>query len=75
LYCGLSVILYSWCKAELVFKYTVPAVMKSVTCQLFGANSFDYLTELQRQAQELAANPAEWMPWIYRETLAKLTLC
>jgi transposase len=29
------------------------------TCQLCGANSFDYLTQLQRHAQELAACPAE----------------
>ena len=42
------------------------------TCQLCGANSFDYLTELQRHARELTANPAEWMPWNYRETLARL---
>ena len=27
------------------------------TCQLCGANSFDYLTELQRHARELAAKP------------------
>ena len=27
------------------------------TCQLCGANSFDYLTELQRHAQELATKP------------------
>jgi transposase len=33
------------------------------TCQLCGANSFDYLTELQRHARELAERPAEWMPW------------
>jgi hypothetical protein len=33
------------------------------TCQLCGANSFDYLTELLRHASELAATPAEWMPW------------
>ena len=39
------------------------------TCQLCGANSFDYLTELQRHAGELAANPAEWMPWNYRQKL------
>jgi len=25
---------------------------------------------LQRHARELAAHPAEWMPWNYRETLA-----
>ena len=41
------------------------------TCQLCGASSFDYLIELQRHAQELAACPTEWMPWIYRETLAR----
>jgi transposase len=41
------------------------------TCQLCGANSFDYLTELQRHARELASCPADWMPWNYRETLAR----
>jgi hypothetical protein len=41
-------------------------------CQWCGANSFDYLTELQRHAQNLAANPAEWMPWNYRETLERI---
>ena len=40
------------------------------TCQLCGANSFDYLTELQRHSTELASNPSAWMPWNYRETLA-----
>jgi transposase len=40
------------------------------TCQLCGANSFDYLIELQRHAQELAGNPAQWMPWNYRASLA-----
>src|SRR5207248_6952978 len=34
-----------------------------------GANSFDYLTELQRHVRELTANPAEWMPWNYRQKL------
>ena len=42
------------------------------TCQLCGANSFNYLVQLQRHARELAANPAEWMPWNYRETLARI---
>jgi transposase len=41
------------------------------TCELCGVNPFDYLTELQRHAQELAANPSEWMPWNYREMLAR----
>jgi hypothetical protein len=42
------------------------------TCQLCGANSFDYLIELQRHARKLATNPAEWMPWNYRETLERI---
>jgi hypothetical protein len=44
------------------------------TCQLCGANSFDYLVELQRHAHELAAHPAEWMPRNYREALARILL-
>jgi hypothetical protein len=43
------------------------------TCELNGANPLDYLTELQRHSAELAARPSEWMPWNYRETLARLT--
>ncbi len=42
------------------------------TCQLCGANPFDYLTELQRHASDLALRPHEWMPWNYRETLERL---
>jgi hypothetical protein len=42
------------------------------TCELNGANPFHYLTELQRHAEDLTANPAEWMPWNYRETLVRL---
>ncbi len=41
------------------------------TCQLCGANSFDYLIELQRHTAELAEHPSEWMPWNYRETLER----
>ena len=40
------------------------------TCQLNQANPFDYLTELQRHADELAACPERWMPWNYRDALA-----
>jgi transposase len=39
------------------------------TCELCGAVAFDYLTELQRHAAQVAAKPAEWMPWNYRQTL------
>jgi transposase len=43
------------------------------TCELCGANPFDYLTELDRHAEELSSRPGDWMPWNYRETLAALT--
>ena len=45
------------------------------TAELCGANSFDYLAELQRHARELAANPAAWMPWNYRERLQTAGVC
>jgi transposase len=35
------------------------------TCELVGTNPFDYLSELQRHARELADNPSAWMPWNY----------
>jgi transposase len=41
------------------------------TCQLCQANSFDYMIECQRHARELSANPSEWMPWNYLETLQR----
>ncbi len=41
------------------------------TCELNGVNPFDYLNELQRHAEELKQTPSEWMPWNYRETLAR----
>ena len=39
------------------------------TCELCGTNPFDYLTELERHAAALSANPQDWMPWNYRLTL------
>ncbi len=42
------------------------------TCELNGVNPFDYLIELQRHAEELKKVPSEWMPWNYRDTLARL---
>jgi transposase len=43
------------------------------TCELNGVNPLDYLTQLLRHAEELAAHPADWMPWNYRDTLQKPT--
>lgn len=42
------------------------------TAELNDVPPFDYLVELQRHPEEIAENPAEWMPWNYRETLARL---
>jgi hypothetical protein len=39
------------------------------TCELNGVNPFDYLTELERHADRVAASPRDWMPWNYRSTL------
>ena len=39
------------------------------TCELCGANPFDYLTELERHADELSSAPENWTPWTYRQTL------
>ena len=36
------------------------------TCQLNDASPFDYLTELQRHADQVGASPEVWMPWNYR---------
>ncbi len=37
------------------------------SCELAGANAFDYLSQLQRHTAELPANPAAWMPWNYQK--------
>ena len=36
------------------------------TCEFRGANPFDYLTELERHADDLASHPQHWMPWNYQ---------
>jgi len=42
------------------------------TCELCRADPFDYLTELQRHAEDLHRSPEQWMPWNYRQALASL---
>jgi len=41
------------------------------TAELCGTNPFDYLMELQRHADDMSENPAQWMPWNYRDTLQR----
>src|SRR5438552_4932150 len=39
------------------------------TCQLCGADPFDYLTQLHRHPAELSRSRQDWMPWNYRDCL------
>lgn len=39
------------------------------SCQLCEANPFDYLTELDRHADDVALEPQRWLPWNYRQSL------
>ncbi len=42
------------------------------TAELNGVDAFDYLVTLQRHHERLADNPGDWMPWTYKDTLARL---
>jgi len=42
------------------------------TTELHGGNAFHYLTELMRHEKAVVEDPAAWLPWNYRETLARL---
>jgi hypothetical protein len=41
------------------------------TARLCGADPFDYLVAIDQQRDQVAARPGDWMPWNYRETLAR----
>ena len=40
------------------------------TCGFCRANPLDYLTEIDRHANQVASHPSDWMPWNYQQTLA-----
>lgn len=42
------------------------------TTELHGENPFEYLTAVLRNEKAVAASPADWMPWTYRATLARV---
>jgi len=42
------------------------------TCELCGADPFNYLTALQLHAETVSETPAAWLPWNYKETLDSL---
>lgn len=39
------------------------------TAELHGVNAFEYLTALLRNPRRVAADPAAWLPWCFRQTL------
>jgi hypothetical protein len=39
------------------------------TCELCNVSPFDYLNELHRNADRVADNPANWLPWNYQASL------
>jgi hypothetical protein len=41
------------------------------TARLHNVNAFEYLTELQRNYKQVAEHPEDWLPWNFRETLAR----
>ena len=42
------------------------------TCELCGADPFDYMVALQRHADRVAEAPATWLPWNYKEMIDTL---
>ena len=42
------------------------------TTELDGGNAFHYLTALMRHDKAVADSPGDWLPWNYRESLARL---
>ena len=43
------------------------------TGELNGINVFEYLVAVLRHREQSAACPADWMPWTYQTTLARIT--
>ena len=42
------------------------------TAQLRGENPFEYLVAVLRNEKAVAECPADWLPWTYRATLARM---
>jgi len=42
------------------------------TTELRGENPFEYLTAVLRNEKAAAESPAQWLPWTYRATLARM---
>ena len=44
------------------------------TAERCGVNAFEYLVALLRNSRLVAESPADWMPWNYATTIARLEL-
>lgn len=42
------------------------------TAKQNGVDAFDYLNQLQIYQSEVEANPPDWLPWRYQETISRL---
>ena len=43
------------------------------TCELNGANAFDYLNQLQLHATDVRKFSDRWLPWNYRENISRVS--
>lgn len=44
------------------------------TCNRNGVNPYDYLNALQRHGPKVKANPEDWLPWNYLQTIAGISM-
>lgn len=42
------------------------------TCELCGANPFDYLVAIRKNASEIKCHPEQWMPWNYKQSTSEI---
>ena len=42
------------------------------TAELAGINAYDYLCKIQRYATHMKAQPEQWMPWNYHDTVQRI---
>ena len=41
------------------------------TCELSGANPFDYMVAIREHASEVKYQPDQWMPWNYKQATSE----
>ena len=63
------------CFYKTLYGASIGDAMMSVlhTAIAAGINPFDYLNTLQLYSDDVQANPDQWLPWNYQDTLYNLT--